>query len=406
MSICLTPLVLNPDPNDERLGLPSASEASRVINCPGSWIMRQIHPEEDSGEWAEIGNRVHAVVEGIAEMSTLSESEQTTATSIIYYRDQVIEEVFGDNLEGLTSFKERRLQLKDAEGNVIITGKPDEIIYDLAGNAILFDWKALFGEQEDAAVNVQLNWNAVMAWREFGLKNIKVAIVQPNSKGDKVSYADYNEKALANSEQWIHHNLKRVAEATREWNANKKFKKGQCVSGPSQCKYCPALGRCPATENALEKLEKDSTPVLKKMEIEKDEPTQDLIDRLPAILDACEVAEGIIKKTRAYAKAQVEQGVILESEDYIWGLQPGNKQKKFIDLVGLLRHLSAEYKFKPENFWPKTTLGIATLKEILTEAMPEGTTKKAINTEIAELVEKFGKITQNSPSLKKTKKSE
>jgi len=385
--------------DDIRKGLPSCSNAERLTNCNGSQAMMLEYPEIKTNADATKGTLIHAIMDGSKDISELPEEDHWIVNKMHELREDIIHDTFGDNRDSNTVIKEKRYWLKDKKGNDRASGQLDYLEFDLSGLGLLIDYKSGRGDYEDATINLQLRWLAVLLKREHDLKRIKVAIIQPLSEGDKVSYADYDEAALSNAEEWMIHNIKKVGEASRQWKAQKAFKDGQLYAG-NHCKYCPALGRCPATRDQVPQFNEEAAPVLERIEktTELEEaPSQELIDMLPHLLDACTQAERTIKAIRTFAKDQLFQGVIVDN----WYLKDGSKVRSFSALLAMFRKLKKEYKVAPEEFLEACTISATGLKNLLKKKSPEGTKAKEIEQVIDELAEEFGELGKRDPSLKK-----
>lgn len=231
---------------DERRGVPSASGAPRLVNCPPSFKMEQASPKEPESDDAASGTRIHNVLAGLAEYDSLTADEQQTHDMCERQKRDIITEwgAWGVNDDGMF---EVRLGLTDcgcvevvtpdSTLNFVFTGQADMILFR-ENQALIIDYKTGRGDYEDAVDNSQLASLAVLVAGYTGAKHVRVALVQPWT--GKPTVADYTPDSLVLAKSWLLTALEAAKHATPD----------QAEAG-DHCKWCRAKLTCPAFNHRL-----------------------------------------------------------------------------------------------------------------------------------------------------------
>lgn len=281
---------------DERNGCPSASNAHRYIECPGSHAASDGIPDETS-EDAALGNEVHEILAGVkAPHDASPEAEELAAQCSAQerYLLMLFVAVNPDETHYSTA-REKRLWAR--AGDHLWSGKPDVVHY-CAARGLVIDYKTGRGDVEDAASNMQLRWLAVLAARVYGLDRVTVAIVQPLAGRPTTCTYDADDLLRAEGEA----NATVEALYGRERDTRR---------AGAWCKYCRARGtaRCPESMASALAI------------TQREQVQQGLFN--PAVAAAwlahCEIAEGAIDAYRKLAKAHLEAGGTIPG----WRLKPG-----------------------------------------------------------------------------------
>lgn len=228
---------------DPRHGLPSASAFERLSACPPSHQM-SLGMEDTESAAAASGTRIHAVLAGEAEMSTLSADEEQTHDMCKAQADELIAQYIS-NPEVLT-LKEVRLGLTQFGKVVVVkdgarialrfTGQADVIIID-GTFALILDYKTGRGTTADAGDNYQLMALAALVSMYRQIETAAVAIIQPWA--GKPTVAHYDTEALMLAQNAVISTLSKAETSTS----------ADAVAG-DHCKWCKAKMHCPAFKDA------------------------------------------------------------------------------------------------------------------------------------------------------------
>lgn len=228
---------------DPRHGLPSASAFERLVECPPSHAMA-LGIEDTESAVAAAGTRIHAVLAGEAEMSTLSPDEEQTHDMCKAQADALIAEyINSEDTEtltevrlGLTRFGRAVIVTNKAQQSLRFTGQADLIIID-GSHALIIDYKTGRGDTADAVDNHQLMALAALVSLYRPITSATVAIVQPWA--GKPTVAQYDTESLRAAEAKLHSTLNAAEQATA----------ADAVAG-DHCKWCKAKMVCPAFQAA------------------------------------------------------------------------------------------------------------------------------------------------------------
>jgi hypothetical protein len=228
---------------DPRQGLPSASAFERLVECPPSHQMA-LGLDDTESAVAASGTRIHAVLAGEANISTLSSDEEQTHDMCKHQADALIAEyITGTDVDtltevrlGLTHFGRVVVVSDKAQQSLRFTGQADLIIID-NGHALIIDYKTGRGDTADAVDNHQLMALAALVSLYKPILSATVAIVQPWA--GKPTVAKYNIRMLREAE----------AKLISTLNAAEVATPADAVAG-SHCKWCRAKMHCAAFQSA------------------------------------------------------------------------------------------------------------------------------------------------------------
>lgn len=233
---------------DERDNKPSASSASRWVNCPASFKRCLGLPEEES-EAAKEGTMLHKICEllnkgedGAQELCAALDAEQSKAIDVaIAITDGELCLIDGEECEAGQIY-ERRLWSKSG----LFSGQADAL-FVLDDRATVIDYKFGRGEVDSADCNWQLAALAVLVSDNFPeVKRVNACIVQP--------------RALDEDRRFT-----RVVYGLAELEAARKAFDGflgmaLVDNAPAKCgnwcKYCRFASQCPEARAELEAVAK------------------------------------------------------------------------------------------------------------------------------------------------------
>lgn len=228
---------------DPRQGLPSASAFERLVECPPSHQMA-LGLEDTESAVAASGTRIHAVLAGEANISTLSSDEEQTHDMCRHQADALIaEHIIGADVDtltevrlGLTHFGRAVVVSNKAQQSLRFTGQADLIIID-GTHALIIDYKTGRGDTADAVDNHQLMALAALVSLHKPITSATVAIVQPWA--GKPTVAKYDTEMLREAE----------AKLISTLNAAEVATPADAVAG-NHCKWCRAKMHCAAFQSA------------------------------------------------------------------------------------------------------------------------------------------------------------
>lgn len=221
--------------NDERKGLPRASQIQRILTCPASFKLESRSPKIDTEE-ARAGRVYHEILEtGATEYAPEFDGNAIArARELISPLEQNAEK----------SLKEIRLWSKSGKWS----GRVDAMYFS-ADKIDIVDFK--FGVQPvaPAEINGQMAAYAVLANENFGAEKIRVHIISPLViGGEEYTSAEYTAPEIKKAREKIE---MAVNEALSD---NPPFAK----STGTHCQFCQARGICPKQAENLENLTKES----------------------------------------------------------------------------------------------------------------------------------------------------
>jgi len=179
-------------PTDEREGLPSASGADIIYECPGGRAAQEA--EQAAGNYGEEtqvaadGTLIHKSLETEGNdpevEKQLKLDHKMTRDQCAELAWELIAKTFGEsNADSLEHYKEDRIWFKDEDGKKLSSCKYDWLVIDRAGNrALVIDYKTGRGEVGFAGGHKQSRVNVVTIRQVFGINDITAAIVQPHAE--------------------------------------------------------------------------------------------------------------------------------------------------------------------------------------------------------------------------------
>jgi hypothetical protein len=247
--------------DDERAGLPSASEYDRLLQCRASYLLsrkasalgqaaHQRSPE------ADLGTKKHlASVEG---PEILSDRERGDWETCQAKREEFIKGWLGNSQEPFSSIKEERLWLRRGLWP-LLSGQPDEVLRQGAKVAVL-DFK--FGNYRvtDPADNVQLSIYALLVSRDDdAIQEVTVQILSPHFDFQPFTYTRSELDRLYQSVLVVINSLSDPGEPTPG----------------GHCQFCPARLICPAA-----RYEAQNAALAKVIELPLGEPAAKLLTQI------------------------------------------------------------------------------------------------------------------------------
>lgn len=233
------------NPNDERLGLVSASKFEMVVCCEGqpqlesSLRAQGLISERPADEMALRGTKIHKAWE-TGDTSNLSEDElEDLSKTEVLDNEALFEwanEKYPNSGQVCNTFKEQRLWLHDENLQPIVSGQFDRLT--ICGNhAYVRDLKSGWCKRlTPSQESWQLRLLAVLVWTEYGTKHgletIRASFIKPKLKRgvDTVEYTvDDLYRSLGQIKQVI-------------WRS--KQPDAQRTAG-DHCFYCKCISRCP-----------------------------------------------------------------------------------------------------------------------------------------------------------------
>ncbi len=235
----------------------SPSASSRWLVCPGS-IRLSENVEDKGNAAANRGTLIHKIGEDllngiehhVGEMIACDEKELRTAIDNEMLNEAKAYAEYVRNLvkPGDELIVEMKVDLTHIAPETF--GHADSVVIDIE-NEILHVVDLKTGRQPvSAEQNTQLMLYAAGAYEEFnmfyGISTVRLHIVQDNS-----SVSNTNSWELSAEE------LEEFAEFAKERAAEALSDNAPCVPGETQCRYCPAVEKCPALMKEIEKAFED-----------------------------------------------------------------------------------------------------------------------------------------------------
>lgn len=333
--------------DDERQGLPSASEMHRIMACPGYWQAKRNWPKRQdiATPAATMGDRIHEameyIVDGQAIELTLTEREEWITDKCAMLKAQIEAEFFGPGKIDRHHVEERRWVTSSATGKRVASAKSDYIGSTPDGWWLILDYKS--GPKEVAAADA--NWQIATAaltilndqelMRQRPMKGVFGAIIQPlvtlQPKLVKFSVEDLTALHLQMSKQF------RVIDLPDQPR----------IPGP-HCAYCPVSHACFEAQATGVILTKrfaalgHMTP-LQLVELRK---------LIPSIRSCCDDVTDFIKQKLEFDPESVP-GLELREESS--GHMVANKTEFLKALMPTITK---------EEFWPMLTVPVAEIRNL------------------------------------------
>ena len=366
--------------SDERLGLPSASSASRYAACLGSWQLEKQIAEGPATKDATIGNRVHAAL-AMEPVENLTSDETWTIDRCREQEHELVKATFGNSTEEPNVFREKRLWSIDDNGKKLWSGKPDKI-YAAGPVGLIIDYKSGRGAVENAAENLQLRCLVALLDENFGFTfdRIIVAIVQPLA--GMPSVAVYESQDIRSA----------IAESAELMEQIQKLGHPRTPS-ESACRYCKGKPFCPEARDLAV-----AGPVTNAPEgITPDAIAATLTNKtLAAFLDRAAQAEAVIEACRTEARRRLAEGEAVEG----WTLKEGAVRETIKDTETVyLRFIESGGTY--DDIMPAITINKTKLKDALKVATE--TKGKELDAKLAALLDGCTESKASQPTLAKTK---
>jgi Protein of unknown function (DUF2800) len=295
---------------DERLGLPSASNWRRYELCAGSW---QLETEaralgqgaHETSPAAERGALIHAWLAGeVDEDGTeikLDDSEQQTADFLQERATEQMHRIFGD--EPTLELAEKRLWLT-VNGRKAASGRFDRVVYT-PSVALVQDFKTGWREPDPAEQNAQMKLLAVLVALHMP-DMLREVVVQIISGPFGVTEARYDLAALAVAYNEILGTLRAIQDPL-----------APLVPGPDQCRFCPAVLVCQAVKNLIVPVAKTQVSAL---------PDG---DRGAKLLDEVELLQEHLDSIREHYAQRLTADPAYDLPGY--AMVPGNIRREVVD---------------------------------------------------------------------------
>jgi hypothetical protein len=286
----------------------SPSTAERWMTCPGSVVLSEGMPEDES-EYAAEGTRAHA----FAERWLLMHFAQHGASPFIGSADEemakhvkvYIDECIRLNTKGSKVFTEKRVSLSDD-----VYGTADFILWR-PDMRILYvrDLKYGSGVVVNVERNIQLRIYALAALVTMKLPAalVNIGIVQPryDHPDGSVRSIDFDLADLLDLHADVLDAVQRAKEAeaaSRSWQSNggtgSRWQDRYLVPSDKGCRWCRAAAKCPALKEKAQSLAK---------KVFAPDLAYDPVD-LARTLDFLPILEGWIKNIREFAYGEAEKG--------------------------------------------------------------------------------------------------
>ena len=361
-------------PGDDRAGLPSGSGAKRWLACPGSFMAEQCQPESQSDDAAE-GEMLHAVLEsGDAPHRAKLTEEQTRCIEFCRAtRARLSAELLGS--EEVPAYVEERWWLRHPDTLDPLASCRIDWAGWRADAMLIIDWKFGRAAVDPADVNDQLRFAASVAWMEYALKTVYVAIVAPRAEGERVTVAKFTATDCATA------HAEMVAGAIRTVQAGQPRHPSAAA-----CRYCRARGTASCPESIAVVAEQLATV----------QPSEIATPaRLAELLDRCELAERVIDAVRAGAKERIAAGEQIPG----WRLKPGATAKKITDAKAAWAKVGVQ--IGGATFADCCTVSLPDLAKAWKAQAADKKTEKEARAEVEALLAEAGAITesQRAPSL-------
>ena len=366
--------------SDERLGLPSASSASRYAACLGSWQLEKQIAEGVATNDANIGNRIHAAL-ALEPVDNLTSDETWTIDRCREQELELVKATFPEATEEPNVWREKRLWSIDDRGVKLWSGKPD-VIYVVGSAGLIIDYKSGRGAVENAAENLQLRCLVALLDENFGFTfdRITVAIVQPLAGPPSV--AVYESADIRNA----------IAESADLMEQIQKIGHPRTPS-ESACKYCKGKPFCTeARELAV------AGPLTNAPEgITPDAIAATLTNQtLAAFLDRAAQAEAVIEACRTEARRRLSEGDAIEG----WTLKEGAMRETIKDTETVyLRFIESGGTY--EDIMPAITINKTKLKDALKVATE--TKGKELDAKLTALLDGCIESKASQPTLTRIK---
>ena len=318
------------------------SSLQRRFACPGSYQMEKDMPDVESVN-AKGGTDLHAALAAMIVGPGREGDVSDFDAGALAFASGLARKLIEANPDCQVEI-ERFIDLAWIHP-LIGGGTADLVLTEPMGRVLIVDWKFYYQKSKvpHPKDNLQTLAYACGLAREFEATRVEIMIVFPHEAHAVRHVWDY-EYLIGDGAR----RLKAIADAC-DPQGDAKFSGPSLFTGP-HCKYCKAIGVCPAMKHDADKL-----PV-------KVEPSALAGKDLGEWLDRAEIVEEYIGKLRQHAYAILTAGGVVPG----WALKPGRSSRAIEATKETLRELMAlakKKKLKKESLY--------TVPELLSPAQLE-----------------------------------
>lgn len=352
---------------DERKGLPSASEMSRVVNCPASRsraIALNFAPVPDRDTSRQQGTDLHSAMAGELDDEDVEQDDLQTAIDICRHREE--------NLLVQLGFKEPEIHIEERlwlthKGAQIASGKPDKVFLE-NGRFLIVEYKLARKDQPRPSKNVQLIFQAILTAEHYGVTEGILAVIPAWRPMPPVA-----EITKAELEDWKQTILEAIGES--------EGPNPSAQAGP-WCDHCDARFLCPEAISIVRQAS----------ELNPDSVMTDSPEQMVSNYEVVQHAKGTIKVWEEQTRARLQQ-----DPASIPGLRitEGAKEKKFSKTVAFFTRLFSVYPL--EAIAPALGVTPTSLAKVISPGKGQKAAKTTLEEEFSEhLIE-----TQKSGSIER-----
>lgn len=230
--------------NDERFGVPSASELARLVECPNSHKAQAGIPDEKTKD-TSFGDNVHFFMCDKKPWDELTPQEQQSAEAcadmeqwhIDAWKEDGEMTVIRETRLGLTAMNSVVKTVEFLNATYLFTGQMDCLAIQ-GKRGLLIDFKSLHPDIEEPIDNAQMMGNAVLVADRYALSSVKVVIIAPFLP--RMPPAIFDERGLQMARVWLKDLLEKERVSTE---ADRKPGKW--------CKHCKAALTCKALKHGV-----------------------------------------------------------------------------------------------------------------------------------------------------------
>ena len=317
------------------------SAAHRWMNCPGSFNLSKKAPPQFESKYAIEGTQAHECLEFI--VKRYSNLHKVKTEAVKKWDEEKVEHAITAakiifDLRPSPSAKlstETKVKLEHISKNLY--GSLDYSWVEDFGSLVVIDYKYGAGVPVSPVENHQLLTYAVGVAKKhnYEFDSVKLVIIQPRVEGVQSGWVTTVKRL-----QQFERELKDAIRAAKQPDAR--------LNNGEWCRWCPALTICPAvSKNQMVKAD-IVFDVDTGIEAVPD-PKGVTVDKLPAILDACEVLELWIKGVREHAFNLADNGKKIKG----WKLEPKRAQRVWLPKAeALAKRTFGSMAFKTEMLSP------------------------------------------------------
>lgn len=269
---------------DPRENLPSASAMPRYFKCGAAFLLEQsVKEKRKDTKDALTGRKTHKLINNPPEEYDSVGQEYTVERSL-ELRQEAVEKSGLIDAEDAEIIKDKRLWLRNTKLIKIFSGEFDYMVISKSmDTALVYDDKTLYGDHGEAKSNEQLISYAVLVYYIHKVKNIVIALGQPNLPLHRqLTMCRFDEPALKAAEERLRTKLVEL------YLPDNKIVPGK------YCDFCDYALHCiPAQKRTFEIVNQEHDITL---------PTS------PEILDNIRMAKAVLKRIEEQenAKAMIQ----------------------------------------------------------------------------------------------------